>query len=334
MESSHPGPARDTSPYWSDSASFPTFAGLDGDGHADVVVIGGGITGLTAAYLLASAGKSVVLLERNRCAHVDSGHTSAHLTMVTDERLTDLAAKYGRDHAQAVWDAGLAAIAEIEAIARRHDIACDFEWVDGYLHAPLSGSKPEDAGSLKQEAELAGALGFDTAFIDDVPLVGGPGIRFDAQARFHPRKYLAGLARAFASAGGRIHEHSAVDGFSRDPIRVTANKCDVRCDNIVVATHNPLAGLASTAGATLVPDEARALHELRDRGACLARCGPGCPLLGHRHALPLPEARASSRPRCRHFRRRGPQDRPGGRYARMLRASRAGRSRPSFRSST
>ena len=73
----------DTASYWLESASLPRFPKLERSKHADVVVVGGGITGLTAAYLFASAGRSVVVLERGRCAQIDTGHTSAHLTMVT-----------------------------------------------------------------------------------------------------------------------------------------------------------------------------------------------------------------------------------------------------------
>ena len=91
----------DATSYWSKSATFPVFAKLADDATADVVIVGGGITGLTAAYLLAKARKRVILLERGRCAAIDTGHTSAHLTMVTDASLSELAKAFGRTHAQA-----------------------------------------------------------------------------------------------------------------------------------------------------------------------------------------------------------------------------------------
>src|SRR5438132_10442584 len=111
---------------------MPRFGKLEHHQHVDVVIVGGGITGLTSAYLLVQAGRSVALLERERCAQIDTGHTSAHLTMVTDKRLTDLVKHFGRDHAQAVWDAGLAAIAQIDKIVQEESIACDFAWVPAY----------------------------------------------------------------------------------------------------------------------------------------------------------------------------------------------------------
>ena len=241
-----------TQPYWIDSAALPRFSKLDRDEEVDVVIIGGGITGLTAAYLLTLDGCRVALLERERCAHIDTGHTTAHLTMVTDARLPELVKRFGRDHAQASWEAGLAAIGQIDAIVGELEIACGFEWVPGYLHSPFAARSGEDeSGSLRAEARLAAELGFDAAFVEQVPLAGVPGIRFDGQARFHPRKYLAALARAVADRGGMIFEHSAADGFCDDPRSVTSNGYTLRCGDIVLATHTPLMGTTGLLSATL-----------------------------------------------------------------------------------
>jgi glycine/D-amino acid oxidase-like deaminating enzyme len=240
-----------TTPYWTTSATFPPFAKLAEDLVTDVVVVGAGVTGLSAAYLLAKSGKQVVVLERDRCAMTDTGHTSAHLTMVTDTRMTELVTRLGRNHAQAVWDAGLAAIATIDEVAREHAIDAGFDWVDGYLHAPLNGETKQEAERLQEDARLARDLGFDAEYVEAVPLVNLPGIRFPHQARIHPRRYLAGVAQAFVARGGRIYEHSAADEFCDEPRAVKVAGHTVRYEDLVIATHNPLVGLAGLADATL-----------------------------------------------------------------------------------
>jgi glycine/D-amino acid oxidase-like deaminating enzyme/nitrite reductase/ring-hydroxylating ferredoxin subunit len=240
----------DTTPYWSAGDTFPRFAKLAEDVAADVVVVGGGVTGLTTAYLLTKAGRRVVVLERGRCASTDTGHTSAHLTMVTDTRLTELVTRVGRTHAQAVWDAGLASIATIDEVVRELRIDAGFDWVDGYLHVPLD-EEASQADGLEEEATLAGELGFDAEYIESVPLVGRPGVRFRDQARIHPRRYLAGVAGAVVDLGGRIHEQSNVDDFCGEPRSLKVNGYTVAFEDVVIATHNPLVGLGGLAGATL-----------------------------------------------------------------------------------
>ncbi len=237
--------------YWTESASVPRFQRLKSSATVDVIVIGGGLTGLTTAYLLAKAGRSVVLLERDRLAQNDTAHTSAHLTMVTDATLSELAGRFGEDHARALWDAGLAAIAQIDEIARAESIACDFTWVPGYVHRGLTTHNVDATNLFPREAQLASKMGFDVSLVEEVPLVGGRGLRVEHQARFHPRKYLAGLARAIVRHGGQIYEHSAADTFNATPLTVTSNGCTLSCQEIVIATHDPLVGNASTAAAAL-----------------------------------------------------------------------------------
>ena len=243
-----------SSSYWLESRGPAPFARLDRNISVDAAVVGGGITGLTVAYLLAAAGKSVALLERGRCAGAETGHTTAHLTMVTDKRLSELVARVGRSHAQAAWDAGLAAIAQIDAAAREHAIDCSFEWVDGYLHAPLQQGTPaeDEVKTFMQEAELATDLGFDAEFLGGVPGFGAPGVRFSGQARFNPRQYLAGLARAASDLGAQIYENTEAGEFSEDPLSIEVNGHTVTCKDLVLATHNPLMGVSGMVSATLL----------------------------------------------------------------------------------
>jgi glycine/D-amino acid oxidase-like deaminating enzyme/nitrite reductase/ring-hydroxylating ferredoxin subunit len=244
------GAQLDVTPLWNQATPLPQFPKLERSTHTDVVVVGGGIMGLTCAYLLTQSGRSVVLIERQRCASVDTGHTTAHLTMVIDTRLHELVKTFGRDHAQAIWDAGLAAIARIEGIANDEDIACDFARVPGYLHAPFGGTAT-DAASLEEDASLANELGFDAEFMPEVPFVEQPGIQFSEQARFHPRKYLAGLARVITERGGKIYERSSAEEFLDSPLRVEANGHTITCGDVVIATHTPLVGVRNIVGATL-----------------------------------------------------------------------------------
>src|SRR5689334_11880720 len=121
----------DTNSYWIDSAPIKPFPPLRADLEVDVLVVGGGITGITAAYLLKKAGRRVALIERERVASIDTGHTTAHLTYVTDDSLQALVKNIGRDHAQAVWDAGACAIDEIGRIVGEENIECEFSRVPG-----------------------------------------------------------------------------------------------------------------------------------------------------------------------------------------------------------
>jgi glycine/D-amino acid oxidase-like deaminating enzyme/nitrite reductase/ring-hydroxylating ferredoxin subunit len=246
-----PSVSVDTLSYWIDSESLPRFPKVAHDEHVDVVIVGGGITGLTAAYSPTRAGRSVAVLERDRCARIDTGHTTAHLTMVTDMRLSELVTSFGREHAQAAWDAGLAAIAQIDEIIHREQIECRFAWVPNYLHAPRAAAATVDAVDFREEAAVASDLGFDATFVPEVPLIGGPGVRYDGQARFHPRMYLAGLVRAIQADGGRIYEHSEVREFCDEPLSVKANDCTITCNDVLIATHTPLTGNTNIALATL-----------------------------------------------------------------------------------
>jgi glycine/D-amino acid oxidase-like deaminating enzyme/nitrite reductase/ring-hydroxylating ferredoxin subunit len=237
--------------YWLDSAEMSRRARLDRDLEVDVAVIGAGITGLTAAYLLKRAGKTVAVIDRQRAGGVDSMSTTAHLTCVTDKDLATLVKDFGADHARAVWDAGLAAILEIDTIVSRERLDCAFDWVPGYKFVALTANAEEEAPRLRRESELAAELGFDARFLDSVPCFERPGVEFDGQARFHPRKYLAALAASIDGKGSHVFEHTESEEVCDDPLSVKANGRTIACDYIVIATHTPLMGKTNLALATL-----------------------------------------------------------------------------------
>ncbi len=242
----------DGTPYWEDSSSMPRYPALGRDIAVDVAVIGAGITGLTAAYLLKRAGRSVAVIDRGRCGGVDSGHTTAHVTCVTDADLADLIKNFGRDHARALWDAGLAAMVEIDTIVTAEGIDCGWTWVPGYKFAALDADPAKARPRLQEEAALAAEWGFEAAYLDAVPFVGRPGVVFEGQARFHPRKYLAGLSKCIDGGGSHIFEHTESEEVLDTPLSVKAGGHTISCNQIVIATHTPLMGKTNIASATLL----------------------------------------------------------------------------------
>jgi glycine/D-amino acid oxidase-like deaminating enzyme/nitrite reductase/ring-hydroxylating ferredoxin subunit len=239
------------SSYWIDTGPIRQFSPLEKDLNVSVLVVGAGITGITAAYLIKKAGFTVGLFERERAAMIDTGHTTAHLTHVTDLRLSELADNFGKDHAQATWDAGAAAIDQIEAIVREEKIECEFTRIPGYLHAPADGDWASESSKFKEEAKLANELLFDAEYLEAIPHFGVPGIRFANQAKFHPRKYLAGVLEKIPGDGSHVFEQSAAEEFDAEKRRAKVNGHWVQFDRLVVATHNPVLGMASVTEATL-----------------------------------------------------------------------------------
>lgn len=236
---------------WMD-VPMPQFPRLGQDLDVDVVVVGGGLTGITTAWLLKQDGVRVALLERARLAAADTGHTTAHLTQVTDRRLHDLAARFGSDAARAFWEAGAMAIDAIDRIAAGADADCDFRRVPGFLHES-SRAAPDatERARLDQDLALAREFGFDAQAVADVPYAHRHGICFADQAKFHPRRYLAALVAKIAGNGSFVFENTSFEQVHDEPLAVCANGHRVRCSYLVIATHSPLMGRSGALPAPL-----------------------------------------------------------------------------------
>ena len=190
--------------------------------------------------------------KRQRCASADTGHTTAHLTYVTDARLQHLVKVFGKDAAKAFWESGMAAIDQIYDLVRQLKIDCEFKWVPGYLHLPVTELYDnKDVDSLMRDAELAKELGFDAQFLNSIEFIDRAGIRFAHQAQFHPRKYLARLLDEVVGDGSHVFENTEASEIEADPLTIHSGRHKVRCNYLVIATHDPLMGTRSLLGATL-----------------------------------------------------------------------------------
>src|ERR1700686_5828314 len=126
---------------WSATSKEPSIPALGKNIGADICVVGAGIAGMTVAYLLARAGKSVAILDKSRIGSGETAYTSAHLSNVIDAGYREIERLHGAKGGRLVAQSHTAAIAQIESIVADEQIDCDFERLDGYLLSPDGGSQ-------------------------------------------------------------------------------------------------------------------------------------------------------------------------------------------------
>jgi glycine/D-amino acid oxidase-like deaminating enzyme/nitrite reductase/ring-hydroxylating ferredoxin subunit len=214
---------------------------LTRDETCDVVVIGSGIAGLSTAYELARFGRSVVVIDRGAIGSGMTARTTAHLATELDDFYSELIRVRGAEEARIYYDSQVAAVNRIEAICRDEGIEADFTRVDGYLFAAEESHRAD----LEEEYQACLSLGVDVAWADRAPIPGrdtGPALRFPNQGRFHPTKYLAGLARAILARGGRIYSDTThvSDAETDDGVEITTEAGPVvRASAAVFCTNSP-----------------------------------------------------------------------------------------------
>ena len=237
-----PSDSGSTTSVWMATSDMPELPPLTRDTRAGVCVIGAGIAGMTTAYLLARAGRAVVVIDDGPIGGGETGRTTAHLTSALDDRYYQIQKLHGLAGATIAAESHTAAVTRIESIASQEDIDCDFERVDGYLFLGPGGERSE----LERELNAAHRAGLhDVELVDKVPFEfwnSGPALRFPRQAQFHPLKYLHGLARAILRDGGHIYSHAHAETITDgEPCRVTTSDGHViTADHVVVATNSPV----------------------------------------------------------------------------------------------
>jgi len=205
----------------------------------DVLVLGGGVTGLTTALLLKRRGLRVAVVEADRVGAGASGNNTAKVTALQATRLSEIARS--RDRAVALEYArhSLAAVEQVARLAAEEGIGCDLRRRPACTVAVTS----RQLRAVEQEHELAAAAGLPVELTAEVDLpypVAGA-VRLADQVEFHPLKYVLGLARAVHGDGSAVFERTrATDLAHARPIRVDTTHGPLRGKHVVVATHYPV----------------------------------------------------------------------------------------------
>lgn len=212
---------------WTADRQQPHFPKLLEDKQTDVLVIGGGMTGILCTYLLRQAGIDCILLEAKEIGSGTTHNTTAKLTVQHGLLYAKLIQQTSLEKAREYLDANRAALNTFKALCQKMD--CDFSETAAYLYTQ---DQPE---ILYQEAAAYKKLGLPAQVVKDVPLPfpTAGAVRLDGQAQFHPMKFLRAIAQNLP-----IYEQTFVKTL-KDGQAVTADGVRVTAKQIIVATHFP-----------------------------------------------------------------------------------------------
>ena len=207
--------------YWAEQTLDQSAPRAHGDLRADVIVVGGGITGLSVADRLRTAGRSVILLEADRCGSGATGRSSGFVTPDSELELSELVRRFGVPDAALLWQNACEACASIRADAERGASRCDLIDADSLYVA----SSRRGVRAITAEHEARQRLGFPSRLYEGEPLAGLlGGAQYRAGVRAGGTLGINGLAwaqsqkRELASHGVRIFEESRVLRFEAEAV--------------------------------------------------------------------------------------------------------------------
>ncbi|MGI6119880.1 MAG: FAD-dependent oxidoreductase [Desulfosporosinus sp.] len=226
--------------YWIASTSQDDYPILNDDIKVDIAIIGGGITGISCAYLINKEGLKTAIIEADRILQGTTGHTTAKITSQHGLIYSKIKSQMSKEFAQQYADANESAIRMIEKIANDNRIECDFSPQSAYIYT----LQDKYIKKISDEVKVASSLGIKATYLEEIPLSFPvkAAVRFDNQAQFHPRKLLLSLAKDYFNSGGKIYEQSRVIDIEEKKgtyIIITSQGKKVTAKKLILATHYP-----------------------------------------------------------------------------------------------
>jgi gamma-glutamylputrescine oxidase len=252
------GPGHPDSYYVATAAGLVDRPGLEEDLVADVCVIGGGFTGLSAALNLAEMGKSVVLLEAERVGFGASGRNGGMIGSGQRKDVLEMEAAFGLDRSRQFWNFAELAKDEIRRRVEKHDIDCDLQkgQLVGVHKRAYEGWAQELADALTERYEYPFCRALDAQEVKEYVATDRwfEGFYDPEALTLHPLNYALGLARAAQEAGVRIFENSRVLGYTHeDPAVVKTASGSVKASFVVLGCNGYLGNLEPRSAGKIMP---------------------------------------------------------------------------------
>jgi glycine/D-amino acid oxidase-like deaminating enzyme len=225
-----------SNPIWPVTERFPTFKG---DTNADIVIVGGGIAGISSAYHLSKAGYKVVVLEKDEIGSGATGASSGVLYYGSGTNFVPAIEMYGKERATLLWNATAQVIEDIAKTIKEYNIECGFRRPGSVMIAKTD----EEVKELQEEHERLKEIGIETKVLTSgevktiyplVPFLAG--LTFDACAQIRPARFAAALAKA---AKLEVYEHSPVTIWQEfnGGIVVKTTEGQITCKKVIFATN-------------------------------------------------------------------------------------------------
>lgn len=226
-------------PIWRSGINIPSFQPLTEEEDFDVVVVGGGITGITTAYNLTQAGLKVALLEANKILNGTTGHTTAKVTVQHDVIYYELIQHFGLEKAKMYYHSAKEAMEFIKKYSNDNQIDCNLKIEDATIYT----NSDQQVSKLHQELRAYEQLGIDSTYSIDtaLPLESKFSITVKNQAQFHPLKYLIHMLKESIQNGLSVFEETVAIDIEpgKHPQVVTQSGRKLRCNHVVCASHFP-----------------------------------------------------------------------------------------------
>ncbi|MCZ4282791.1 FAD-binding oxidoreductase [Kiloniella laminariae] len=230
---------------------------LEGEHDCDVCVVGGGMTGTSAALHLAEKGYRVILLESNRISWGASGRSGGQMIIGYNQSYQDMIKMLGRDDAQKLWIMGEEAMDLARDTIAKHNIQCDL--ASGHYHV---ATKKRHVGELQEYVEDLESAGYKNCeFLDQAAIRTKiasdrylAGVYDPRGGHLHPLNYTLGLASAAESSGAVIYENSRVTKITHgNSPQVFTDQGVVRCKHVALCANAYLEGLEQKIDKKIMP---------------------------------------------------------------------------------